>query len=138
MKGKRHRKRKKTDNSGVQFETQGNDVQTEDFSLPPSKLMKQFEDRLRGGHFRFLNQRLYCSTGASSLAMFQSDKSLFREYHRGYQESMKHWSIQPVDVAIQWLRKQKPGLKVVDYGCGDAKIMKSSLPHVSFLLIPSN
>ena len=99
-------------------------------SLPTSKLMSKFEERLRGGHFRFLNQSLYLSSGRDSWKRFQNNASLFREYHLGYLQSMQHWSVQPVDVAVRWLRKQTPHQKVVDYGCGDARIMKTNVAHV--------
>ena len=99
-------------------------------SLPTSKLMSKFEERLRGGHFRFLNQRLYLSSGKDSWKRFKNNESLFHEYHLGYLQSMQHWSVQPVDVAIRWLQKQTPHQKVVDYGCGDARIMKTNVSHV--------
>ena len=99
-------------------------------SLPQSKLMAKFEERLKGGHFRFVNQGLYTSTGRDSFALFQKNERLFHEYHEGYLRSMKHWSIQPVDIAILWLKKQPPNPRVVDYGCGEAKIMSAGLTQV--------
>lgn len=96
---------------------------------PQSKLLVKMHDRLMSGHFRHLNELLYTKSGGESMKMMQKDRGLFESYHRDYQQQMKSWSKQPVDQAIGWLRKSPKHWKVVDFGCGDAKLA-ASVPQV--------
>ena len=52
---------------------------------------------------------------------------------QGFEEQTKGWSIQPVDLAVKWLKKQHQGLKVADFGCGNAQLAKTVLQHVESL-----
>ncbi len=41
-------------------------------------------DRLDSARFRYINERLYMSTGADALRMFTDDPEAYQCYHRGY------------------------------------------------------
>lgn len=52
----------------------------------------------------------------------QAQPELFDAYHEGFRAQTRTWASNPVDLALQWLRK-KPKVKVVaDFGCGDAQL----------------
>lgn len=40
----------------------------------------------------------------------------------GFREQTKGWPVQPVDLAIRWLRGRPRGWAVADLGCGDARV----------------
>ncbi|KAJ7970761.1 Ribosomal RNA-processing protein 8 [Quillaja saponaria] len=97
-------------------------------SKEPSKassFLDKMRARLSGGHFRMLNEKLYTCTGEEALNYFQGDPSLFEVYHAGYKTQMANWPDQPVNVIINWLKRQSPSLVVADFGCGDAHLAKS-------------
>jgi len=76
-------------------------------NMPESDLMSKFEQRLKPGQFRFLNQSLYSLTGSESRSLFEKNKTLFHEYHQGYIHSMKHWSSQSISQYDGLGRSQK-------------------------------
>ncbi|KAK4282328.1 hypothetical protein QN277_013720 [Acacia crassicarpa] len=90
-----------------------------------SSFLDKMRERLSGGHFRMINEKLYTCSGEEALNYFQEDPSLFELYHAGYKMQMSQWPEQPVNVIINWLKKQSPSLVVADFGCGDALIAKS-------------
>lgn len=47
----------------------------------------------------------------------------------GFREQTKGWPVQPVEVAIRWLKSKPPGWVVADLGCGDAQLA-ASVPQV--------
>lgn len=81
--------------------------------------------RLRGGHFRMLNEKLYTCSGNKALDFFKKDPSFFNVYHAGYQEQMSHWPEQPVNTIIKWLKNHSPSMVVADFGCGDAGLARN-------------
>ncbi|KAL4443931.1 hypothetical protein ABPG75_011668 [Micractinium tetrahymenae] len=91
-------------------------------------LLAQMRARLQGGRFRWLNEALYTSDGATALAMVRKEPELMDQYHEGFREQTKGWPVQPVDQAIAWLRRRPPGITVADLGCGDAKIAATLAP----------
>ncbi|XP_054788440.1 ribosomal RNA-processing protein 8 isoform X2 [Prosopis cineraria] len=90
-----------------------------------SSFLDKMRERLSGGHFRMINEKLYTCTGKEALKYFREDPSLFELYHAGYKMQMSQWPEQPVNVIINWLKTQCPSLVVADFGCGDALIAKS-------------
>lgn len=59
-------------------------------SLPPGpagggSLLAQMRARLQGGRFRWLNEALYTSDGATALGMVQREPQLMEQYHEGEQ-----------------------------------------------------
>ncbi|KAF7819515.1 ribosomal RNA-processing protein 8 isoform X1 [Senna tora] len=103
-----------------------------------SSFLEKMRARLSGGHFRKINEKLYTCTGKEALNYFQEDKSLFDLYHAGYRMQMSKWPEQPVNVIINWLKKQSPSLVVADFGCGDALIAQSVKNTVFSLDLVSN
>jgi ribosomal RNA-processing protein 8 len=95
---------------------------------PPSKLSKlqaKFRDKLEGGQFRWLNEKLYTTSSDEAFTMFQKKKELFEVYHKGYRLQVAKWPSNPVDVMIEELLRGKKGQVVADFGCGDAKIART-------------
>lgn len=41
---------------------------------------------------------------------------------QGFREQTQHWPVQPIDLAIAWMKKQSPGWVAADFGCGDAQL----------------
>ncbi|KAI4348209.1 hypothetical protein L6164_008960 [Bauhinia variegata] len=107
-------------------------------SSKASSFLDKMREKLSGGHFRMLNEKLYTCTGKEALDYFQEDPSLFDMYHAGYRKQMSNWPEQPVNVIISWLKKQSPSLIVADFGCGDAHIAKSVKNTVFSLDLVSN
>ena len=44
---------------------------------------------------------------------------------QGFREQTQHWPVQPVDMAIAWLKKKSPAWVAADFGCGDAELGRS-------------
>eukprot|EP00884_Botryococcus_braunii_P013635 jgi/Botrbrau1/22272/Bobra.0138s0029.2 len=85
-------------------------------------LAGQLSRKLQGSFFRYLNEQLYTTDGASAYRLMQEQPQLFEEYHKGFQSQTLSWPQQPVDAAIAWLKGQDPRLQVADFGCGDARL----------------
>ena len=47
---------------------------------------------------------------------------------QGFREQTQHWPVQPIDLAIAWLKKKSPTWVAADFGCGDAQLA-SSVPQ---------
>ncbi|XP_068646135.1 ribosomal RNA-processing protein 8 [Aristolochia californica] len=90
-----------------------------------TSFLDKMRSRLRGGHFRMINEKLYTCNGNEALQFFKKDPTLFDVYHTGYQEQMSHWPQQPVNIIIKWIKNHSPSYVVADFGCGDARIAKS-------------
>lgn len=88
-------------------------------------LQQKMHKKLMGGKFRWINEKLYTSSSAESLKMFQKDPSLFSAYHEGFSSQVKSWPKNPVDIIIQQLKDIKKKKVVADMGCGDAKIARN-------------
>lgn len=71
-----------------------------------------------------LNESMYTSTGATSKGMMQKNPHLFEVYHNGYREQVKQWPRNPLDDIIKFLSRQSHKLKVIDLGCGEARLAK--------------
>ncbi|KAJ4440853.1 hypothetical protein ANN_10700 [Periplaneta americana] len=88
------------------------------------KMMK----KLQASRFRYLNEQLYTSSSKDAKEYFQRDPDAFHTYHEGYQQQVRQWPINPLDVIIKSLKKMSPKLVVADFGCGDARLAQS-LPN---------
>ena len=44
---------------------------------------------------------------------------------QGFREQTQHWPVQPIDIAIAWLKKKSPDWVAADFGCGDAQLGRS-------------
>ncbi|KAA6416865.1 MAG: ribosomal RNA-processing 8-like [Trebouxia sp. A1-2] len=97
-----------------------------DTSKKKSKsLLEQMRSKLFGGRFRMLNEQLYTSEGEDAFNMMQGQPDLFEQYHEGFREQTQHWPVQPIDLAISWLKKKSPAWVAADFGCGDAQLARS-------------
>ncbi|XXG49437.1 hypothetical protein AAC387_Pa02g3624 [Persea americana] len=111
---------------------------------PPSSVSKplsfldKMKAKLRGGHFRMLNEKLYTCSGYEALNFFKKDPTLFNVYHAGYQEQMSHWPVQPVNIIIRWLKNHSPSWTVADFGCGDACLARNVNNKVFSIDLVSN
>lgn len=47
---------------------------------------------------------------------------------QGFREQTQHWPVQPIDLAIAWLKQKSPTWVAADFGCGDARL-GSSVPQ---------
>nr|VDD11812.1 unnamed protein product [Brassica oleracea] len=91
----------------------------------PSNFLDTLREKLSGGNFRRLNEKLYTCSGKEALDYFNEDPTLFDMYHTGYQQQMTNWPELPVNSIINWLSSRSSSLVVADFGCGDARIAKS-------------
>ena len=92
--------------------------------MPPplSMLQRKMRDKLMGGQFRHLNERLYTQTGAESLAMVREDPTAYAAYHDGYRRQVLGWPVNPLDLIIAECSKLAAGSVIADFGCGDARL----------------
>ncbi|CAN8233186.1 unnamed protein product [Cochlearia groenlandica] len=105
----------------------------------PTNFLDTLRERLSGGHFRMLNEKLYTCSGKEALDYFKEDPNLFDMYHTGYQQQMSNWPELPVNSIINWILSRSSSLVVADFGCGDARIAKSVKNKVfSFDLVSKN
>ncbi|KAL0030942.1 hypothetical protein WJX79_003108 [Trebouxia sp. C0005] len=65
------------------------------------------------------------SEGEDAFNMMQGQPDLFEQYHEGFREQTQHWPVQPIDLAISWLKKKSPAWVAADFGCGDAQLARS-------------
>ncbi|KFK33100.1 hypothetical protein AALP_AA6G331200 [Arabis alpina] len=105
----------------------------------PSNFLDALREKLSGGQFRMLNEKLYTCSGKEALDYFKEDPDMFDMYHTGYQQQMSNWPELPVNSVINWLQSRNSSLVVADFGCGDARIAKSVKNKVfSFDLVSKN
>ncbi|OWK17938.1 hypothetical protein Celaphus_00009127 [Cervus elaphus hippelaphus] len=118
-------------------------------------LRARMAQRLDGARFRYLNEQLYSGPSSAAQRLFQEDPEAFLLYHRGFQNQVKKWPLQPVDRIARDLRQRLvkigrceklgvsvPGsdqtselflpsiprpasLVVADFGCGDCRLASS-------------
>ena len=86
-----------------------------------SALQQRFQKKLEGGSFRWLNEKLYTSTGAEALRMYREDPSLYDVYHRGYRSQVERWPVNPLDTIIAEVRRHAPEPEEEGGGEGDGK-----------------
>ena len=93
--------------------------------MPPplSMLQRKMRDKLMGGQFRHLNERLYTQTGAESLAMVREDPTAYAAYHDGYRRQVLGWPVNPLDLISAECSKLAAGSVIADFGCGDAGVV---------------
>ena len=101
-------------------------------------LQKQMQDKLQGGQFRWLNEKLYTTTSEEAFKFMSEEPEMFKVYHDGFRVQVEKWPVNPVDIFIKYL-KGNPNAVVGDFGCGDAKIAESVKNKVhSFDLVAVN
>jgi ribosomal RNA-processing protein 8 len=89
-------------------------------------LQRKMAAKLSGARFRWINEKLYTTTGADALALISEQPDMFEAYHAGFRKQVKDWPSNPVDLykrRLEQLLKESKGRQVVvDLGCGEAKI----------------
>jgi len=95
--------------------------------------------RLESAHFRFLNEQLYTSRSSDAWNLFQEDPQSFYTYHKGFQNQVAKWPVNPLDLIIKELKKEPKTSVFADFGCGEARL-SASVPHQvhSFDLVAAN
>ncbi|XP_072941754.1 uncharacterized protein [Epargyreus clarus] len=88
------------------------------------KLRMRMLERLKAAQFRYLNEQLYTSTGTESQELFKSDPAAFQVYHEGYQQQVKKWPINPLDIIIKRIAKMPKTHVIADMGCGEAALSR--------------
>lgn len=124
----------KTTNEGDSHTYTGHNESTK----TSSSLQKAFQERLSGSRFRILNEELYTNTSFAAFSRFQSNPTLFDEYHEGFRHQVEQWPCNPVSILVKQVkalyqtrkapdtRKEKK-LVIADFGCGDAHLAKQLL-----------
>lgn len=118
-------------------------------------LQTAMRQKLDSARFRHLNQTLYTSLSTEATALFNSNPSLFREYHVGFRQQVSAWPENPVDgfvrdlclrgavrnnkvdlglrprtkVAAAALPRRNGICTVADLGCGDAGLAAQLKEH---------
>jgi len=90
-----------------------------------SDLQSKMKQKLEGAQFRWINQKLYTSSGKDAQSLFQEQPDLFEVYHRGYRAQVSKWPSNPLDGIIKFVLSQRHDLVIADFGCGEAKLAQS-------------
>lgn len=93
-----------------------------------NKLRDRMLERLKAAQFRYLNEKLYTSSGSEAQQLFQSDPTAFETYHQGYQLQVKKWPVNPLDVIVKKIIKMPKTHTIADLGCGEAALSRR-VPH---------
>ena len=71
-----------------------------------SSLHEKMTKQLESSRFRWINEQLYTTTGKEAAEMFSEDPNLFDIYHKGFNNQVRLWPVNPVDKIIEWLKKR--------------------------------
>ena len=71
-----------------------------------SNFQKKMNRKLEGGHFRYINEKLYTKESSVAVDMFKRQPSLFDVYHKGFESQVEHWPQNPVDLIIDYIKEQ--------------------------------
>ncbi|XP_045492549.1 ribosomal RNA-processing protein 8 [Colias croceus] len=104
-----------------------------------SNLRDRMLQRLKAAQFRYLNEKLYTSSGSDAKKLFEEDPNAFQTYHEGYQQQVKKWPVKPLDVILKRILKMPKSHLIVDMGCGEG-ILSRRVPQKvrSFDLVAFN
>ncbi|XP_053599823.1 uncharacterized protein LOC128669210 [Plodia interpunctella] len=93
-----------------------------------NSLRQRMLDKLKAAQFRYLNEKLYTSSGSEAKQLFQSDPDAFQTYHQGYQQQLKKWPVNPLDLIVKRIMRMPKTHTIADMGCGEAALSKR-VPH---------
>ncbi|CAG4983484.1 unnamed protein product [Colias eurytheme] len=104
-----------------------------------NNLRERMLQRLKAAQFRYLNEKLYTSSGSDAKKLFEEDPNAFQTYHEGYQQQVKKWPVKPLDVIVKRILKMPKSHLIVDMGCGEG-ILSRRVPQKvrSFDLVAFN
>ncbi|KAL4704718.1 hypothetical protein ACJJTC_011502 [Scirpophaga incertulas] len=104
-----------------------------------NNLRQRMLERLKAAQFRYLNEKLYTTSGSEAQKLFQSDPEAFHTYHQGYQQQLKKWPINPLELIIKRISKMPKNYMIADMGCGEAALGRRVAQSVrSFDLVATN
>ena len=69
-------------------------------------LQHSMRQKLISARFRHLNQILYTTPSAHSLALFQENPEMFQEYHEGFRRQVEVWPENPLDGYLAQIRRR--------------------------------
>jgi ribosomal RNA-processing protein 8 len=69
-------------------------------------LQNSMRQKLVSARFRHLNQTLYTTPSANSLALFQENPEMFQEYHEGFRRQVEVWPENPLDGYSAQIRRR--------------------------------
>eukprot|EP01023_Acetabularia_acetabulum_P061676 TRINITY_DN7487_c0_g2_i2.p1 TRINITY_DN7487_c0_g2~~TRINITY_DN7487_c0_g2_i2.p1 ORF type:complete len:458 (-),score=87.25 TRINITY_DN7487_c0_g2_i2:106-1479(-) len=127
---KQHRQ-KEGEISGIptnKMKVKHNDRETynrQDANQPKSKFFAKLEKQLMGGRFRWLNEQLYTLNSSDAFELLNENEDYFSQYHEGFRNQTSAWPVQPIDIAIDFVKKRSPHFVVADFGCGDAQLAEA-------------
>ncbi|KAG6447838.1 ribosomal RNA-processing protein 8 [Manduca sexta] len=137
-KAKNENKRKKDDIKGVPIKVNKkkekikqlleNQMQRTPIITSGNKLRDRMLERLKAAQFRYINEKLYTSSGSDAQQLFQNDPAAFQTYHEGYQQQVKKWPVNPLNLIVQRIQKMPKTHQIADMGCGEAALSKR-IPH---------
>ncbi|KAK9504402.1 hypothetical protein O3M35_010742 [Rhynocoris fuscipes] len=89
-----------------------------------SSLRSKMLHQLASARFRYLNEKLYKSDKSEISEVFSEGTSTFNAYHKGFNQQVKQWPINPLDVIIKALKRRSDlkELRIADFGCGEARL----------------
>merc|ERR1719373_230396 len=142
MKQKKQKKKKQSEakkeevNTGKKKKGKKRKKQMEQAQNAPKKKKRKFapdnldqmKEKLTGGKFRWINEKLYTTTSQDAKELFSKKKGMkhFKAYHKGFADQVQTWEVNPVDTIIEWIKTiGAPSDVIVDLGCGEAKISES-------------
>ncbi|CAK1551515.1 unnamed protein product [Leptosia nina] len=104
-----------------------------------NSLRERMLQRLKAAQFRYINEKLYTSSGSEAKNLFNADPAAFRTYHQGYQQQVKKWPVNPLDVIVKRIMKMPKTHLIADMGCGEAVLSQRVQNKVrSFDLVAFN
>ncbi|XP_063380138.1 uncharacterized protein LOC134666783 [Cydia fagiglandana] len=104
-----------------------------------NSLRERMIAKLQAAQFRYLNEKLYTSSGTEAKELFQADPAAFETYHQGYQQQIKKWPVNPLDLIVKRIMKMPKTHLIADMGCGSAALSRRIPQKVrSFDLVASS
>lgn len=61
-------------------------------------LQKKMAAKLSGARFRWINEKLYTTTGSDAFILLSEQPDMFDEYHAGFRAQVTDWPLNPVDI----------------------------------------
>ncbi|ORX91756.1 hypothetical protein K493DRAFT_317051 [Basidiobolus meristosporus CBS 931.73] len=102
-------------------------------------LQQKMQKKLQGARFRWINEQLYTTSGSKAFELLQNDPAIFEEYHEGFRSQAESWSVNPIDIYIDYVNSLPKDKIIADLGCGEAKLAASVQQKVwSFDLVAAN
>jgi ribosomal RNA-processing protein 8 len=107
-------------------------------------LLDSFKTKLTASTFRLLNEQVYSSPNAFAGQLLR-DPTTFGDYHEGYRAQLRQWPVNPNQLIIDSILKDKRGRfcankskalqgytptswVIADMGCGDAQVAAALRP----------